>query len=137
MDVFLDPDFIMEERAYVWYEPGYECLEIAIGDFCCTRLKGDTVDMQACMMALSADVPRFFAGVNMEWGAGETEVPAYIYFYLLLPDDEHVGKPYIYQTTPAWYPTGRHYFWAADGWFYIEGYDRKNEKNVYHKLHLP
>lgn len=150
-DVFLDPDFIMEESGYVWYEPGYECLEIAIGDFCCTRLKGDTVDMQACMMALSAAVPRFFAGVNMEWGTGETEVPAYIYFYPLLPalplnqgeypnggrGSEHVGKPYIYQTTPAWYPTGRHYFWAADGWFYIEGYDRKNEKNVYHKLHLP
>lgn len=140
-------DLLAEESDYVWYEPGYECIEIVLGDFCCTRLKGDTVDMQACEMALSADVPRYFAGVNMEWGAGDAEVPAYIYIYPLLPSisqnhegermPEHIGKPYIYQTTPAWYPIGRHYFWAADGWFYIEGVDRNNSRTVYHKLHLP
>ena len=130
-------DLISEECGYVSYEPGYECLEIAVGDYCCTRLKGDTVDMEACMMALSASSPRYFAGVNMEWGAGDVEVPGYIYIYPLSSDNRHVGTPFIYQTTPEWFPQGRHYFWAADGWFYVEGYDRKSDRPVYHKLHLP
>ena len=127
-------DMVSEDVAYQWYAPGLEYLEIAIGDYCCTRLKGDTVDMEACMMVLSASSPHYFAGVNMEWGAGDVEVPGYIYIYPLLPDNRHVGKPYIYQTTPEWLPQGRHYFWASDGWFYIEGYDRKNGCPVYHKV---
>ena len=128
---------VFEETSFLRYEAGYECLEIGMGDYCCTRLKGDTVDMQSCDMKLSVALPRHFAGVNYEWGAGDIEVPGYIYIYPLLTDDNHVGKPYIYQTTPSWVPTGRYDFWAADGWFYVEGYDPKNDRQVYHKLRLP
>lgn len=130
-------DLLEEEPGYIMFEGFCDCIEIAIGDYCCTLVKGDTVQMESCGMALSADWPRYFGGVNMEYGAGEAEVPSYVYIYPLLPDFEHVGKPYIYQTTPQWTAEGRYAFWAADGWFYVEGYDRKKAHTVYHKLHLP
>ena len=136
---FLPVEFVNEESGYVRYEGGYECLEIAVGDYCCTLLKHDTTAMQSCDMSLSADIPHYFGGVNMEWGAGDSEVPAYIYIYPLLADGKHVGEPYIYQTTPAWAPTGRYgyAFWGEGGWFYVEGYIPHTDRTVYHKVHLP
>ena len=133
----LPVELVNEESGYVAFEGGYECLEIAVGDYCCTLLKHDTTAMQSCDMALSVDIPRYFGGVNMEWGAGDSEVPAYIYIYPLLADGKHVGKPYIYQTTPAWAPTGRYAFWGAGGWLYVEGTVPHTDRIVYHKVRLP
>ena len=126
-----------EDPSYIQFEGFYECIEVAIGDYCCTFIKGDTMDMQSCDMKVSADWPRYFGGINMEWGAGNAEVPAFIYIYPVLSDHKHVGRPYIYQTTPEWQPTGRYHFWAAGDWFYVEGYERMNDRIVYHKIHLP
>ena len=130
----LDP--LEEEPGYISFEETCECIEIAIGDYCYTILKDDTVAMQACGMVLSADWPRYFAGFNMDWGADDSDEPAYICIYPVTPDLSHVGTPYIYQTTPDWKPTGCRCFWASDGWLYVEGYDSKNDQTVYHKLHL-
>lgn len=133
------PDILsiaLEDCEGMFYE-GLETLEIVVGDYCVTRLKHDTVDMAACSMSLSA-AGHLFGGINMEWGAGDAGLPSYIYIYPLLPDYEHVGQPYIYQTTPAWEPSGRPHrdFWGPHGWFYVEGYDRKQDKYVYHRLHI-
>ena len=130
----LDP--LEEEPGYISFEYTSDCIELAIGDYCCTLLKGDTVAMQTCGMVLSADCPRYFGGVNMDWGEGELQEPAYIYIYQLSSDHQHVVRSYIYQTTPAWEPTQKRCFWGAGRWFYVEGYDRKNNRVVYHKLHL-
>lgn len=136
---YYSPDIlniVLEECGGVFYE-GLETIEIAVGDYCVTRLKHDTVDMKDCSMSVST-AGNLFGGINMEWGAGDADLPAYVYVYPMLPDFEHVGQPYIYQTTPAWEPSGRPHrdFWGPHGWFYVEGYDRNQDKYVYHRLHI-
>ena len=43
-----------------------------------------------------------------------------------------LGKPFVYKTPPRWWPCGDS-FWGADGWFFIQGWDK--EKNTeYHKV---
>lgn len=91
----------------------------------------DTVDIMAFSVR-----EYLIGGINMQWGSGDPDLPAYVVVYPLLPDDKHVGDPYTYQTTPEWTPTGRHAFWGAYGWFYVEGYDSKNDRYVYHRLHI-
>ena len=120
------------ENSGAAYFGDLHCLEIAVGDYCVTRLKADTVDMATCNVILSTD--GLFAGIAFEDLIGDDGMPAYVYIYPLSADGKHVGAPYIYQITPSWkaaYP----FFWGADGWLYIEGFDSKNNI-VYHKLHL-
>lgn len=123
-------DFLEESGAASFGD--LHCLEIAIGDYCVTRLKADTVDMATCFLTLSPD--GLFAGIEFEDLVGDDGVPAFIYIYPLAPDGQHVGSPSIYQTTPAW-KAATPYFWGSDGWLFVEGFD-PNNNTVYHKLHL-
>lgn len=116
-------------------EGGPSFVEIAQGDYCYTRLLSDTTDMQSCSMMLSRD--NFFAGINTEWGAGSNEVPAFIYVYPYPADSRHVSSPYTYQTTPAWIPLGSDFFWGADGWLYVDGWNWRTSQSCYHKVRLP
>lgn len=125
----------VDDTGFTWYDADILCLEMAAGDYCVTRLIGDTLDMHSCAMSLSVR-GYLFGGINMQWGSGDPDMPAYIVVYPLLPDDRHVGKPYTYQTTPEWTPSGCHAFWGPYGWFYVEGYDSKNDRYVYHRLHI-
>lgn len=114
-------------------EGGPSFVEMAAGDNCCTRLLGDTTDMQACGMALSRH--HFLAGLNVEWGAGPAETPAFIYIYPYPTDSRHVGAPYVYQTTPRWSPS--HFFWGEDDWLFVEGWTPQTQQSCYHKVRLP
>lgn len=121
--------FDMDECGCYTFE-GTDFTEFGLGDNCCTRFHDDTVTMPMCNMILTAD--GYIGGISLEWG-GTGDEPAYIYIY---PCDlrGHPGQPYIYQTTPKWAPSGRKEFWGADGWFFVEGYDRQADKYVYHKV---
>lgn len=114
-------------------EGGTSFIEITGGDHCCTRLLGDTTCMEACHMMLSRD--HHLAGINYQWGTPEE--PTYIYIYPYPADSRHVGSPYIYQTTPAWNTSGSVFFWGEDGWLYVEGWDCRTHKSLYHKVRLP
>ena len=116
-------------------EGGPSFVEIVQGDYCFTRLLADTTDMQSCSMMLSRD--NYFAGINTEWGAGSNEVPAFIYVYPYPDDSRHVSAPYIYQATPAWIPLGTDFFWGADGWLYVDGWNWRTSQSCYHKVRLP
>ena len=114
-------------------EGGPSFIEITGGDYCCTRLLGDTTYMEACHILLSRD--HLLAGINYQWGAPEE--PTYIYIYPYPADSRHVGTPYIYQTTPAWNTSGSVYFWGDDGWLYVEGWKPDTGQSCYHKVRLP
>ncbi len=130
----LELETFLPECSFLHYTPNIDALEIAIGDFCCTRLKEDTVDMVSCGMVLSPTSPRYFGGIKIEIGAGEPDCPAYIYLYPLLADGRHVGKPFVLETTKKWLPSGLDMFWGTDGCFYVGGYDHHANHAVYHKL---
>lgn|GEM_PF-1804902 len=110
-------------------------IELSAGDYCVTRLLVDTTFMPCCDMMLSGD--NLLAGVYVEEGAGPVEVPAFIYIYPYPEDSRYVAAPYVYQTTPAWVPSGINTFWGADGWFYVEGWDWRTSQSTYHKVRLP
>lgn len=126
-------EFTGEDTFFDGFKPGPDIIEIVVGDYCCTYVLGDTVEMESCSMALSADGSLFGGTFHEEC----TElVPAYVYIYPMLDGQSRVGKPYIYQITPDWWPSWKEVFWGADGWLYIDGFNHDG-KNVYHKLHLP
>jgi len=110
-------------------------IELSAGDFCATRLLSDTTLMPCCNMQLSRD--HLFSGISHEEGAGPVEVPAFIYIYPYPENSRHVAEPYVYQTTPAWVPSGINSFWGADGWLYVEGWDWRTSLSTYHKVRLP
>lgn len=107
-----------------------DIVEVAIGDYCCTFMSGDTMEMQTCLMALSHE--GVFAGCGVH---EEVDSPGYIYLYLLSADRRSVRQSFVYQTTPAWFPYGE-LFWSRDGWFYVEGRAGTHDRVVYHKLRL-
>ena len=127
---------IMLEELYLgqFGDGGPAFIEMVAGDYCCTRLLGDTTCMQACNLVLSRD--NLFAGINTEWGAGAIEVPAYIYIYPYPEESRQVSAPYIYQTTSAWQPSGAVFFWGEDGWLYVEGWKWRTAQTTYHKVRL-
>lgn len=114
-------------------EGGPSFIEITGGDYCCTRLLGDTTCMEACHMMLSRN--HLIAGINYQWGAPDD--PTFIYIYPYPADSRHVGAPNIYQTTPAWNTSGSVFFWGEDGWLYVEGWIPHTEQKSYHKVRLP
>lgn len=107
-----------------------DIVEVAIGDYCCTFMSGDTTEMQTCLMALSHE--GVFAGC---WVQEEVDSPGYIYLYLLSADRRSVRQSLVYQTTPAWFPYGE-LFWSRDGWLYLEGRTGNHDRVVYHKVRL-
>lgn len=107
-----------------------DIVEVAIGDFCCTFMPGDTTEMQTCLMALSHE--GVFAGC---WVQVEEDSPGYIYLYPLSADRRSVRQSLVYQTTLAWFPYGE-LFWSRDGWLYVEGRAGTHDRVVYHKLRL-
>lgn len=107
-----------------------DIVEVAIGDYCCTFMSGDTTEMQTCLMALSHE--GVFAGCGEH---EEVDSPGYIYLYLLSADRRSVRQSFVYQTTPAWFPYGE-LFWSRDGWLYVEGRAGTHDRVVYHKLRL-
>ena len=112
---------------------GPSFIEITGGDYCCTRLLGDTTCMEACHIMLSRD--NLLAGINYQWSAPEE--PTYIYIYPYPADSRHVDAPYIYQTTPAWNTSGSIFFWGEDGWLYVEGWKPDTGQSCYHKVRPP
>lgn len=110
---------------------GYDFIQLGIGDFCCTRLHGDTTYMSPCSIRLNTD--NFIGGTIYDESSPDIE-PAYVYIYHLDYITMKVGKPYIYETTPKWSPCYKDEFWGKDGWFYIEGYDYETKQYVYHKV---
>jgi len=125
----------MEECGFYQFEL-YNTIEICAGDCCETRFLDDTTNLVGFDMELGTEA----AGcVLLEWGCGDMlGVPEYIYIYpmnLVAAEDGRpfIGKPYIYETTPKWCPTGDRQFWGEGNWFYVEGFNRDDEK-VYHKV---
>ena len=125
----------MDEYGFYAFE-GNPFIEIWVGDYCETRFLDDITSIVGCNMKLATEAA---GSVVLAWGVGDMfEEPEYIYIY---PFDitaakigkSYFGKPYIYETTPKWCPAAEHQFWGADNWFYVEGYNRDNEK-VYHKV---
>ena len=120
----------INECSYYTFE-GYDFIQLGIGDFCCTRLHGDTTYMSPCSIRLNTD--NFIGGTIYDESSPDIE-PAYVYIYHLDYITMKVGKPYIYETTPKWSPCYKDEFWGKDGWFYIEGYDYETKQYVYHKV---
>lgn len=112
-----------------WPEAGKRNVVISAGDACWTIVHGDTLVIETCGLMLSRD--NVLAGIWKEWGAGDDELPAYIYIHRIGD-----SKLHIYETTPAWTPTGRTntLFWGPDGWFYIEGNIPNTDHLVWHKI---
>ena len=112
-----------------WPEAGKRNVVISAGDACWTIIHGDTVVVETCGLMLSRN--NELAGIWKEWGAGDDELPAYIYFHRI--GDSSLQ---IYGTTPAWTPTGREntLFWGPDGWLYIEGIIPNTDHFVWHKI---
>lgn len=126
---------LMDECDFYTFE-GDDVIEICAGDYCVTRFLDDTTNMVGYNMTLGTEAAGCFL---LAWGCGDMlEVPEYIYIYpidLVAKEDgkPYIGKPYIHETTPKWYPTGDRQFWSIDNWFYVEGFNRNSEK-VYHKV---
>ena len=126
---------LMDECGFYAFE-GDNVIAICAGDYCVTRFLDDTTNMVGYDMVLGIEAAGCFL---LAWGCGDMlEEPEYIYIYPmdLVAIEEgkpYIGKPYIYETTPKWCPTGNRQFWGEDNWFYVEGFNRNNEK-VYHKV---
>lgn len=91
-------------------------IELAGGDFCCTRLHHDSTYMVPCGMKMSKD--GFIGGSicdDYDYEQG------YVYIYPYDSASKRVGRPYVYPTGPYWRPSMRAEFWGKDGWFYVEG----------------
>ena len=91
-------------------------IELAGGDFCCTRLHHDSTYMVPCGMKMSKD--GFIGGTirdDYDYEQG------YVYIYPYDSASKRVGRPYVYPTGPYWRPSMRAEFWGKDGWFYVEG----------------
>ena len=129
----LDFEDCMEERGFYHFEDCGAIIELAAGDYCCTRTRNDTTRIEACWMSLSTDnlLAGYFSDViyydtPFEGAVGNI----YICSYDCTTDK--LGKPYVYKTPPRWWPVGDS-FWGADGWFFIQGWDQ--ERNTeYHKV---
>ena len=125
---------LMDECGFYAFE-GDNVIAICAGDYCVTRFLDDTTNMVGYDMVLGIEAAGCFL---LAWGGDMLEEPEYIYIYPmdLVAIEEgkpYIGKPYIYETTPKWCPTGNRQFWGEDNWFYVEGFNRNNEK-VYHKV---
>lgn len=128
-----DVDYCMKECGYYNFEGNGSIIELAMGDYCCTRTHNDTTRIPACWMSLSTDnlLAGYFTDV-IYWDAPFEEAEGIVYIYPYDYTSDKFGKPYIYKTPPRWYPCGES-FWGADGWFFIQGWD-KDRNNEYHRV---
>lgn len=126
---------LMDECGFFAFE-GDRCIEICAGDYCETRFLDDTTIIVGYNIVLGSEAVGSFV---LAYECGDMmEEPAYIYIYPmnLVAIEEgkpYIGKPYIYETTPKWCPTGDRQFWGGGNWFYVEGFNR-NKERVYHKV---
>lgn len=130
-----DLKYFMEECGFYQFEGWGEIVELSLGDYCCTHAHNDTdtTCIPACWMSLSTDhlLAGYFTDV-IYWDAPFEDAEGYVYFSHYDYTFDKLGKPYVYKTAPQWYPIGDS-FWGADGWFFLEGWDK--ERNVeYHKI---
>ena len=113
-----------------------QCIEICAGDYCETRFLDDTTNIVGYNIVLGSEAVGSFV---LAYESGDMmEEPAYIYIYpmnlvAIEEGNPYIGKPYIYETTPKWCPTGDRQFWGGGNWFYVEGFNR-NKERVYHKV---
>lgn len=123
----------MEECGYYDFEYKGSFIELAMGDYCCTRTQNDTTLIPACWMSLSTNnlLAGYFTDV-IYWDAPFEEAEGIVYIYPYDYTSDKFGKPYIYKTPPRWWPCGDS-FWGADGWFFIQGWDRERH-DEYHKV---
>ena len=126
---------VMDE-CYFYALEGSPLIELCGGDYCETRFLDDTTNMVGANRVLADHA---IGGVVLAWGCGDMfNVPEYVYIYPIdrnakMAGKPYIGNPYIYETTPKWVPTGDHFFWGADSWFYVEGFNIDDE-TVYHKV---
>ena len=132
-EIGIDFEDCMEECGYYDFEYNGFIIELAVGDYCCTRTHNDTTRIPACWMSLSTDnlLAGYFTDV-IYWDAPFEEAEGIVYIYPYDYTSDKFGKPYIYKTPPRWYPCGES-FWGADGWFFIQGWD-KDRNNEYHRV---
>lgn len=124
-------EYCMEECGFYHFE-GADIIELGMGDYCCTRTRSDTTRIEACWLSLSTDnlLAGYFTDV-IYWDPVEGAV-GNVYFYPFDYTSDKLGKPFVYKTPPRWWPSGDS-FWGADGWFFIEGWD-KERNTEYHKV---
>ncbi len=128
-----DEDYCMKECGYYNFDGNGSIIELAMGDYCCTRTQNDTTRIETCWLSLSTDnlLASYFTDV-IYWDAPFEEAEGIVYIYPYDYTSDKFGKPYIYKTPPRWWPCGES-FWGADGWFFIQGWDKAGNVE-YHKV---
>ena len=125
----------MDECGFYQFEL-HSAIEICVGDYCEMRFLDDTTNLVGFDVVLGTEA---VGCVDLQLGSGDMlNESEYIYIYPinLVAAEEgkpYICKPYIYETTPEWCPIGDRQFWGEGNWFYVEGFNRDNEK-VYHKV---
>jgi len=124
-------DYCMKECGFYDFEGCGHLIELALGDYCCQRTQNDTTRIETCWLSLSNDnllAGYFTDAIDADLDRSE----GIVYFYPYDCTSDKFGEPYIYKTPPRWWPC-RDSFWGADGWFFIQGWD-KERNNEYHKV---
>ncbi|MCR4828133.1 MAG: hypothetical protein K5864_01575 [Bacteroidales bacterium] len=123
----------MEECGFYRFEDGGDIIEMGMGDYGFTRTRNDTTRIEACWMSMSKD--SLLAGWSSDaiyWDSPYNEAVGYVYIYPYDFKLDKLGKQYIFNTHPRWFPCGDS-FWGADGWFFIHGWNKEGN-NEYHKI---
>lgn len=122
----------MEECGFYHFEDS-EIIEMGMGDYCFTRTRNDTTHIEACGLSLSTD--HLLAGYYTDviyWDPPFEGAVGNVFIYPYDYTSDKLGKPFVFKTPPRWWPIGNS-FWGADGWFFIQGWDK--ERNIeYHKI---
>lgn len=132
-EIGFDYEDCMEECGFYDFEGCGHIVELAAGDYCCTHTHNDTTRIETCWMSLSTDnlLASYFTDV-IYWDAPFEGAEGIVYIYPYDCTSDKLGKPYVYKTPPRWWPCGDS-FWGADGWFFIQGWDREGNTE-YHKV---
>ena len=128
-----DVDYCMKECGFYDFEGCGHIVELAAGDYCCTRTQNDTTRIETCWLSLSTDnlLASYYTDV-IYWDAPFEDAEGIVYIYPYDCTTDKLGKPFVYKTPPRWWPCGDS-FWGADGWFFIQGWD-KERNTEYHKV---